>query len=91
MKQLILLFLLLTIFSITISAQPVFDLKQEIEQLQKNDSELDHKIYRLEKLIDDVLWYNKVGDIAHIDKLYIVGPPKWKEENPTAKDAGNPV
>lgn len=91
MKQLILLSAFLTLFSVIISAQPVTDLKQEIEQLQNHDNELDHKINQLEKLIDDVLWYNKVGDIAHVDKLYIYGPPTWKEENPTAKDAGNPV
>jgi dipeptidyl aminopeptidase/acylaminoacyl peptidase len=91
MKQPILLFLLLILFSNTISAQPVSELNQVLEQLQNNDSELTHKINQLEKLIDDVLWYNKVGDIAHVDKLYIYGPPKWKEENPTAKDAGNPV
>jgi dipeptidyl aminopeptidase/acylaminoacyl peptidase len=91
MKQPILLFLLLILFTITISAQPVSELNQVLEQLQNNDSELNHKINQLEKLIDDVLWYNKVGDIAHVDKLYIYGPSKWKEENPTAKDAGNPV
>jgi len=66
-------------------------LKTEIESLQKYNENLDHKIDRLEKLIDDVLWYNKVGDIAHVDKLYIYGPPKWKEKNPTAKGVGNPV
>jgi dipeptidyl aminopeptidase/acylaminoacyl peptidase len=91
MKQLILLFLLLILLTNTIPAQPDSNLNQVLEQLQKNDGELNHKINQLEKLIDDVLWYNKVGDIAHVDKLYIYGPPKWKEENPTAKDAGNPV
>ena len=58
------------------------DIKKELQKLQGYNENLDHKIDRLEKLIDDVLWYNKVGDIAHVDKLYIYGPPKWKENNP---------
>ncbi len=63
----------------------------DLEKLISENENLNHRLDRLEKLIDDVNWYNKVGDIAHIDKLYIYGPPKWKEENPTAKGAGNPV
>ncbi|MEN8118519.1 MAG: prolyl oligopeptidase family serine peptidase [Bacteroidota bacterium] len=90
MKRITLFFLLLIISVVIINAQTQ-DLKPEIEKLQKYDNNLNHKIDRLEKLIDDVLWYNKVGDIAHVDKLYIYGPPKWKEKNPTAKGAGNPV
>jgi dipeptidyl aminopeptidase/acylaminoacyl peptidase len=69
-----------------------FDLMQnDLEKLQTNDENLNHRIDVVEKMIDDLLWYQKVGDIAHVDKLYIYGPPKWKEENPTAKGAGNPV
>ena len=67
------------------------DLEKKLESLSHYNENLNHKIDRLEKLIDDVLWYNKIGDIAHVDKLYIYGPPKWKEKNPTAKGAGNPV
>ena len=63
----------------------------DLEKLLSDNENLNHRVDRLEKLIDDITWYNKVGDIAHVDKLYIYGPPKWKEENPTAKGAGNPV
>ncbi len=91
MKRLTLIFLFAVFVTVNAFAQSVPELKEEIEQLQKYNEGLDHKIDVLGKLIDDVLWYNKVGDIAHVDKLYIYGPPKWKEANPTAKDAGNPV
>jgi len=44
----------------------------------------------LEKRIDDVLWYHRVGDAAFIDKVIITGPPA-KSKNPTAMGAENPL
>jgi dipeptidyl aminopeptidase/acylaminoacyl peptidase len=52
---------------------------------------LGHRVDQLAKAIDDVLWYNKVGDVANIDKVFIVGPPPSKVKNPTAMGAKNPV
>ena len=62
-----------------------------IKKLSQQLENLNHRLDRIEKISDDILWYNKVGDIAFIDKVYIYGPPKWKEKNPTAQGAGNPV
>ena len=62
-----------------------------IQKLNNQLETLNHRLDRLEKISDDILWYNKVGDIAYIDKVYIYGPPKWKEKNPTTMGAGNPV
>jgi dipeptidyl aminopeptidase/acylaminoacyl peptidase len=67
------------------------ELKSEINELRKYNENLDHRLDRLQKMVDDIMWFERVGDVAHIDKLYIYGPPKWKEKNPTAKGAGNPV
>jgi dipeptidyl aminopeptidase/acylaminoacyl peptidase len=50
-----------------------------------------HEFDRVLKLIDDVLWYERVGDVAVVDKSRIYGPPRWKEENPTGVNAGNPL
>ena len=92
MMNKLIFFVVYTAFVINNSfAQTSDEVKKELEQLQNHNEETDHRIDQLAKQIDDVLWYNKVGDIAVIDKLYIYGPPKWKEENPTGKDAGNPV
>jgi dipeptidyl aminopeptidase/acylaminoacyl peptidase len=52
---------------------------------------LDHRLDQLEKEIDDIQWYNKVDDIANIEKLYIVGPPRAHVDNPTAMGAKNPL
>lgn len=57
---------------------------------QKFES-LRHRLDVLEKAVDDVLWHNKVGDVANIDKVFIVGPPPAKAKNPTAMGAKNPV
>jgi dipeptidyl aminopeptidase/acylaminoacyl peptidase len=91
MKKTAVLICLSIFFSGALFSQDFNDLKQGISKLQNDNNNLGHRLDRLEKLIDDVLWEQKVGDIAHVDKLYIYGPPKWKEENPTAKGAGNPV
>ncbi|MCG6185759.1 alpha/beta hydrolase family protein [Maribellus maritimus] len=91
MKKSTLLVTLFTLCALFTNAQNTDSLKKEIEQLQNSNENMDHRIDQLAKMIDDILWSNKVGDIAHVDKLYIYGPPKWKEENPTAKGAGNPV
>ena len=52
---------------------------------------LNHRLDVLEKLADDNLWFERLGDVAVIDKVRIYGPPRWKEESPTAIGAGNPV
>jgi len=59
--------------------------------LERRFEALDHRLDALEKAVDDILWYNKVGDVASIDKVYHVGPPPAKANNPTAMGARNPV
>ena len=67
------------------------DILQEIESLKKYNANLEHRLDVINKQIDDITWYNKVGDISYIDKVYMTGPPLKKEKNPTAQGAGNPV
>ncbi|MBN2862388.1 MAG: S9 family peptidase [Bacteroidales bacterium] len=62
-----------------------------IDRLDSRFENLQHQFDILEKQIDDIQWYNKVGDIAFIDKVYMTGPPLAKEKNPTGQGAGNPV
>lgn len=92
MNQLKLIFIAVSIgFGLNLMAQDKSEKDEIIEKLNKQMELLNHRLDKLEKLSDDILWYNKVGDIAYVDKVYIYGPPKWKEENPTAMGAGNPV
>lgn len=48
-----------------------------------------HQLDVLAKLVDDVLWYQRVGEVAVVEKARIYGPPRWKEDNPTGIGAGN--
>jgi dipeptidyl aminopeptidase/acylaminoacyl peptidase len=60
-------------------------------QIDKKFEALDHRLDELAKAVDDIQWYNKVGDVASIDKVFIVGPPPVKVKDSTARGAWNPV
>lgn len=85
--------LLVSILFITsLLAQEKTEEPKKLEKQMDTKFELlSHRLDQLEKAIDDVLWYNKVGDVANIDKVFIVGPPPAKVPNPTAMGAKNPV
>ncbi len=87
----LLAFSLSILLSQNTTAQNTDELQQQIESLNEEIRNMRHTFDVLDKHIDDLLWYQKVGDIAYIDKVYIYGPPKWKEESPTAQGVGNPV
>lgn len=60
------------------------DKKDDLEKINKRFEALDQRLDQLAKAVDDILWYDKVGDVAIIDKVFIVGPPPAKAKNPTA-------
>lgn len=74
-----------------LKAQSDQELKEQLEILNKKIESMHHSFDVLNKKIDDVLWMQKLEDVAWVDKVYIYGPPPWKEDNPTAQGAGNPV
>ena len=64
---------------------------KKLEGLEQRFENLGHSMDVLQKAIDDVLWYHKVGDIAYVDKIRHVGPPPAHVKNPTGKGVKNPV
>jgi dipeptidyl aminopeptidase/acylaminoacyl peptidase len=76
------------LFIVPLNAQ---DSAKVLQSLKKDNENLRHRLDEIEKSVDDILWYHKVGSIAFIDKVYIYGPPLWKIKNETAMGAGNPV
>jgi dipeptidyl aminopeptidase/acylaminoacyl peptidase len=89
MKKLIPLLILI----ITPSILPQTDtiLVQKLDSLLNYNENLEHRLDVLEKNIDDVLWFQRVSDVAFIDKVFLTGPPKWKETDTTDPAFGNPV
>lgn len=66
-------------------------LVEKIDSLKTYNEDLEHRLDILEKSIDDMMWFQRVGSVAFIDKVYLTGPPLKNEKNPTALGSGNPV
>ncbi len=81
-------FLMTTFVSL---AQDLNTIQKDIDELKKFNENLRHMLDVIEKKIDDVTWFHRVGDVAFVDKVFLTGPPLAKEKNPTAQGAGNPV
>jgi len=56
------------------------EMKTIKSDFEKINNTLHHRIDVLEKSIDDLMWFQRLGDVAYIDKLYMTGPPLWKEK-----------
>lgn len=79
-------------FHLTVAAQPGnTEIMNAINELDGRFTDLDHRLDMIEKNIDDILWFDRVGDVAYVDKIYMTGPPPAKESNPTGQGAGNPL
>lgn len=62
-----------------------------VDPVQNRFDALEHRLDSVEKAIDDVLWFHRLGDVATLDKVYLYGPPPARIEQPTAMGAANPV
>jgi dipeptidyl aminopeptidase/acylaminoacyl peptidase len=59
--------------------------------LSDQNSQLCHRVDILQKTIDDALWFQRMSDLAVVEKVRIYGPKKWKEKSKTAIGSGNKV
>lgn len=66
------------------------NISQKLESLDNRIQNLSHSFSSLEKASDDLMWYNKLGDIAFIDKLALTGPPVGEKKGQMA-GSNNPV
>jgi dipeptidyl aminopeptidase/acylaminoacyl peptidase len=60
-----------------------------IDALERDLGNARHERDVLAKRVDDLLWHERIGDVAVIDKVRIYGPPRWKDDNPAGIGAGN--
>ena len=64
------------------------DLNERVRMLEEN---LRFANQGLSKNVDDLLWYQKLGDVAVIDKVRYTSKPPHVIKNPTGQGANNPV
>lgn len=65
MKQKILFLALICLFGGSLMAQVSNEaLLEEIKSLRNQVSNMRHQFDQVDKAIDDVIWYNKVGDVT---------------------------
>ena len=96
MKKLIWTFVLMTALTGTaaFAEEPpatLDSLAGQLEQLTKMVEGYRHRVDALQKQVDDGLWFDRLGDVAVIDKVRLFGPARWKEKSDTAIGAGNPL
>jgi dipeptidyl aminopeptidase/acylaminoacyl peptidase len=61
------------------------------ERLRNLEEALDFTEQRLEKRISDLLWFQRLSDVAEIDHVRYTGPPARVTNNPTGQGAGNEI
>ena len=64
---------------------PPDPVQQRIKSLEESINFAKHD---LEKTVSDVIWFQRLSDIAEVDKVRFPGPPARVTNNPTAQDAG---
>ena len=78
--------------ALTISAQaqerPAQSAEDRIRALEERLQFLEQAV---RKDADDLLWFQRMGDIANVDKIKYTGPPPRVIPNPTGQGAINPV
>jgi dipeptidyl aminopeptidase/acylaminoacyl peptidase len=73
--------LLLSVAASPLSAQDTAgDVAGRLEALERRLEAQSFAMQRLAKKVDDVLWFDRVGDVAEIDKVYIPTAPAPKQE-----------
>jgi dipeptidyl aminopeptidase/acylaminoacyl peptidase len=87
MKKNLLLFILLALVSSNIYSQQA----ATQQSLDAHFESLRHRLDVLEKKIDDVLWFHRVGDIAIVDKVFMAGPPPRGHQTATTLREKNPI
>lgn len=78
-------------FSVLLFAQTYNPVEERLKALEEQVADYRHRFDILEKMIDDVLWFKRLEDMAIVDKVFIYGPPPANIKNPDAVGADNPV
>lgn len=61
------------------------------ERIKNLEEALNFTEEKLAKQISDLVWFQRLGDVAQIDKVRYAGPPPRVTNNPTGQGAGNNI
>ncbi len=86
MKKIFLAFILLGFICSfqNVQSQNNSVLKKKLELFQEQLYNQKHNFYALEKRVDDLMWIERLRDIAFFDKVRLASTPRWKPKR--AKD-----
>jgi dipeptidyl aminopeptidase/acylaminoacyl peptidase len=85
-------FHLLLFLAVLLFAREQVNAQQATQQsLDTHFENLRHRLDVLEKKIDDVLWFERVGDVAVVDKVFMAGLPPRGHETATTLQKRNPI
>lgn len=89
--RLVLAFALLVGAASTLHSQSVDERLSALEEkMERNQESMRHRLDVISRQVDDLLFFQRIGDLAEIDIAWITGPPLRHQPNPTAQGAGNP-
>lgn len=77
--------------STTAFSQNTDELLERIDDLEGRIQSMRYSFQSLEKSIDDVAWFHKLGDQAYIDKVELTGPPMGEERGKAMGGSYNPT
>jgi len=81
---------MIAVLGLPVSAEEP-DAAAMLEALKAASQNQGHRLDQLAKQNVDIQLYQRLADVAVVDKVLILGPPRWNETNPTAKGAGGEV
>jgi dipeptidyl aminopeptidase/acylaminoacyl peptidase len=70
--------------------EPSSTLAEIRAEFEAQNETLRHRLDELVRRVDDLMFFQRLGDIAEIDIVRLTGPPLRYQPNPTAQGAGNP-
>lgn len=72
--------LALALLALPLAAGAQEQRSERIEQLERAVQSLSSQLDQVRKLVDDSLWFQRLGDVAEVDKVTYVGPPNPRGE-----------
>ena len=67
------------------------EIRRQIAEIKQSEERLLSMFESISKQVDDLMWYQKLGDMARIEKITYIGPPPANAKSQSPQDLGNPL